>query len=136
MMELSPEDELLLLNEKLLESIDTNDYETYTELCDVSLTAFEPEAMGQLVEGMPFHGFYLMREKGDAMKQSTICSPRVRMLGDDAAVVTFVRLSQKSSPAIGDSVASCEETRVWQRINGQWKHVHFHRSFAGSVELG
>ena len=50
-MELTPEDELLILNEKLLEAIDTNDYETYTELCDVNLSAFEPEAMGQLVEG-------------------------------------------------------------------------------------
>jgi calcium/calmodulin-dependent protein kinase (CaM kinase) II len=22
-----------------------------------------------------------------------------------------------------------EETRVWQLIDGKWKHVHFHRSF-------
>ena len=135
-MELTPEDELLILNEKLLEAIDTNDYETYTELCDVNLSAFEPEAMGQLVEGLPFHAFYLLREASSASKQSTICSPRVRMLGDDAAVVTFVRLLQKSSPESGDSVASCEETRIWQRIDGNWKHVHFHRSFAGSIELG
>ncbi|MBA61054.1 MAG: DUF4440 domain-containing protein [Planctomycetaceae bacterium] len=133
---MTTEDELLLLNEKLLESIDSNDYETYTELCDVNLSAYEPEAMGQLVEGLAFHAFYLTRQPGGAMKQSTICSPRVRMLGEDAAVVTFVRLSQKSASDTGDSVASCEETRVWQKINGQWKHVHFHRSFAGSVELG
>ena len=116
-MELTPEDELLILNEKLLEAIDTNDYETYTELCDVNLSAFEPEAMGQLVEGLPFHAFYLLREPSTAVKQSTICSPRVRMLGDDAAVITFVRLSQKSSPDAGDSVASCEETRIWQKIH-------------------
>lgn len=135
-MELTPEDELLILNEKLLEAIDNNDYETYTELCDVNLSAFEPEAMGQLVEGLPFHAFYLLREPSTAVKQSTICSPRVRMLGDDAAVITFVRLSQKSSPDAGDSVASCEETRIWQKIDGNWKHVHFHRSFAGSIELG
>ena len=50
-MELSNEDELLILSEKLLEAIDTRDYSTYTELCDVSLTAYEPEALGQLVEG-------------------------------------------------------------------------------------
>jgi len=77
-----------------------------------------------------------LREPSTAVKQSTICSPRVRMLGDDAAVITFVRLSQKSSPDAGDSVASCEETRIWQKIDGNWKHVHFHRSFAGSIELG
>ena len=51
-MNLTPEDELLVLNERLLESIDNNDYETYTDLCDVNLSAFEPEAMGQLVEGL------------------------------------------------------------------------------------
>jgi calcium/calmodulin-dependent protein kinase (CaM kinase) II len=22
----------------------------------------------------------------------------------------------------------CEETRVWERQNGAWRHVHFHRS--------
>jgi hypothetical protein len=22
----------------------------------------------------------------------------------------------------------CEETRVWERRDGSWKHVHFHRS--------
>ena len=135
-MDLTPEDELLVLNERLLESIDNNDYETYTDLCDVNLSAFEPEAMGQLVEGLPFHAFYLMREGSGTAKQSTICSPRVRMLGDGAAVVTFVRLVQTQSPANGDAVSSCEETRVWHKVNGQWKHVHFHRSFAGSVELG
>mgnify|MGYP001268408152 CR=1 FL=1 len=77
-----------------------------------------------------------MREPSGTVKQSSICSPRVRLLGEDAAVVTFVRLVQTQSHATGDAVSSCEETRVWQRIDGQWKHVHFHRSFAGSVELG
>ena len=24
-----------------------------------------------------------------------------------------------------------EETRVWQRIGGKWRHVHIHRSPAG-----
>ena len=53
------EDELLLLSERLLQAIDSKDWETYTQLCDVSLTAYEPEALGQLVEGLPFHYFYL-----------------------------------------------------------------------------
>ena len=24
--------------------------------------------------------------------------------------------------------ARCEETRLWQRQDGRWRHVHFHRS--------
>ena len=25
-------------------------------------------------------------------------------------------------------MSQSEETRVWEKINGDWKHVHFHRS--------
>ena len=39
-------DELLELNARLLESIAGGDWSTYRELCDESLTAFEPEATG------------------------------------------------------------------------------------------
>ena len=50
--------ELLALNRRLLESIAAGDWATYEELCDPSLTCFEPEARGQWVEGMEFHHFY------------------------------------------------------------------------------
>ena len=46
---------LSLLNTQLLDAIDNGDLETYRELCDPSLTAFEPEALGNLVEGLNFH---------------------------------------------------------------------------------
>jgi calcium/calmodulin-dependent protein kinase (CaM kinase) II len=134
-MELSVEDELLLLNERLLQAIDSKDWDTYIELCDVSLTAYEPEALGQLVEGLPFHYFYLNRN-ADTANQSTICSPRIRMLGENAACITYVRLLQIIDAESRDTVGSYEETRIWEKQSGQWKHVHFHRSFAGSVELG
>ena len=42
------------LNEQLLDAIDNGDLETYRKLCDSSLTAFEPEALGNLVEGLGF----------------------------------------------------------------------------------
>lgn len=38
--------------------INQGDYESYTQLCDPELTAFEPEAIGNLVVGMSFHKFY------------------------------------------------------------------------------
>lgn len=31
---------------------------SYRKICDPGLTAFEPEALGNLVEGMDFHRFY------------------------------------------------------------------------------
>lgn len=46
---------LLSLTQRLLDAIVAGDYETYQELCDPSLSAFEPEAAGCLVQGLEFH---------------------------------------------------------------------------------
>jgi Calcium/calmodulin dependent protein kinase II association domain len=120
-------EELLTLNQRLLDSIAQGDWGTYQELCDPSLTAFEPEALGQLVEGLGFHQFYFSVGRFQSVHNTTMCAPRVRLMGD-AAVVTYVRLNQRAG---GDGVphtTGFEETRVWQRKDGGWKHVHFHRS--------
>jgi calcium/calmodulin-dependent protein kinase (CaM kinase) II len=120
-------DELLALNQRLLDSIAAADWETYAELCHPSLTCFEPEARGHLVEGMPFHRFYF--ELGGARKphRTTMSQPHVRIMGD-AAVVSYVRLNQRVDAEGRCTTTAVEETRVWQKIDGRWRHVHFHRS--------
>ena len=123
----STHNELLELSQQLLDSVDRQDWETYTRLCDPSLSAFEPEGIGHLIEGMPFHQFYFEMEGTGRAKQSTISSPQVRMLGD-VAIVTYVRLVQRVNADGSAPTAAAEETRVWQQQNGEWKHVHFHRS--------
>ncbi|KAK7575699.1 hypothetical protein V9T40_011985 [Parthenolecanium corni] len=50
--------EIIRMTEQLVDSINRGDYEAYTKICDPHLTAFEPEALGNLVEGMEFHKFY------------------------------------------------------------------------------
>jgi calcium/calmodulin-dependent protein kinase (CaM kinase) II len=121
--------ELLQLNQRLLESIAEADWPTYEELCDSSLTAFEPEAKGQLVEGMTFHHFYFDLGGVKRHHHTTLCSPHVRIMGD-VAVVAYVRLMQKIAADGAPVTMAFEETRVWQRQHGCWKHVHFHRSTA------
>jgi calcium/calmodulin-dependent protein kinase (CaM kinase) II len=120
-------EELLHLNQRLLDSIARADWNTYQELCDPSLTAFEPEAAGQLVEGLEFHRFYFDLGGAPGQHQTTMCSPKVRVMGD-VAVVAYVRLNQRLSAAGVPVTTGVEETRVWQRQDGRWKHVHFHRS--------
>jgi calcium/calmodulin-dependent protein kinase (CaM kinase) II len=119
--------ELLKINERLLDAIVRGDWATYQQLCDPSLTAFEPEGRGQRVEGLEFHRFYFQLGGKGAPVQTTVCSPHVRVLGD-AAVVTYVRLSQSVGGDGSPVTQAFEETRVWQRQKGQWRHVHFHRS--------
>ena len=126
--------DLLMLSQQLLDSIDQRDWVTYAELCEPSLTAFEPEAIGNLVSGMEFHKFYFEMQSSGRPNQSTISSPDIRMLGE-TAVVTYIRLIQRINDEGRATTAACEETRIWQRQDGTWKHVHFHRSNAGSVTL-
>lgn len=123
----SPQQQLIALNQQLLDSIAAGDWETYTKLCDPTLSAFEPEARGHLIEGMPFHKFYFDLELHRGPVNTTISSPHVRLLGD-VAIMSYVRLIQKLSAAGSPETIRFEETRVWQLQDGQWRHVHFHRS--------
>ena len=127
---MSDEQELLQLSQRLIECIADRDWETYEELCAPELTAFEPEALGHRVEGLAFHRYYFDLGASPGAKNGTMIAPRVQMLGDDAAVVTYVRLIQRQTDAGAVGTAS-EETRVWQRLDGRWWHVHFHRSVNG-----
>ena len=115
------------LNQRLLDCIARADWATYQELCDPSLTAFEPEAQGHLVEGVDFHRFYFDLGGTKGLNRTTMTSPRVRLLGD-VAVVTYVRLNQRVAPDGKPYTDAFAETRIWQRQAGRWRHVHFHRS--------
>lgn len=120
--------EILELTQKLLDCVASGDWEVYQLLCDPTLSAFEPEARGHLVEGLDFHQFYFGLPRTSKRVNTTISAPRVRMLSDDAAVVTLIRLMQWADEQGQSRTTKFEETRVWQRIDGQWRHVHFHRS--------
>ena len=126
---MSAEVELLDLSRKLLNSIDTGDWATYASMCDASITCFEPEALGHLVEGLPFHKFYfdLPATATKPAKQSSIASPKVRVIGD-SAIVTYVRVVQKLDGHGAPMTAAAMETRIWHKTSVGWKHVHFHRT--------
>ncbi len=120
-------EELLRLNQELLDAIARADWARYQELCDPSLTCFEPEAAGQLVAGMKFHHFYFKLGAVHGEHNTTRASPHVRLMGD-VAVLSYVRLNQRVLADGTPVTRAVEETRVWQRQNGAWRHVHFHRS--------
>jgi calcium/calmodulin-dependent protein kinase (CaM kinase) II len=127
-MAATPELQLLNLTKQLLNAIADQDWSVYERLCDPSLTCFEPESRGQLVTGMDFHKFYFDLKGSRGPRNTTLVAPQVRLLGPDAAVVSYVRLIQKLDGDSGPVTSALEESRVWQRIQGEWKHVHFHRS--------
>lgn len=123
------EQEIIDLTHQLIESVVNSDWQTYAELCAEDLTSFEPEAEGYLIEGMPFHKHYfdLKNLSPYAGVTTTLSSPRVRIMGD-AAVIAYIRVTQRADNEGNSHTATSRETRVWQRLGGKWKHVHFHRS--------
>ena len=123
-------EELLAANQRLLDCIAAGDWETYTEICDAELTCFEPETIGHLVVGLPFHKFYFNNSNGNgkSARQETMVEPRVDFITDDVALICYVRLIQRQDVDGRDITDRFSETRVWKKVDGQWKHVHFHRS--------
>lgn len=123
----TPETELLDASLKLLQAIDAGDWDTYAALCAEDITCFESEANGHLVVGLPFHKFYFDLPGNGSPRLSTASSPTVRVIGD-VGLVCYARLTQKLDSQGAPVTVTSDETRIWQKINGEWKHIHFHRS--------
>ncbi|MBL8825155.1 MAG: DUF4440 domain-containing protein [Planctomycetia bacterium] len=131
-MSLSSEElNLIQLTQKLLDAITAKDWAVYQALTNSSITCFEPEACGNLVQGMPFHQFYFQLGGGSRPGLVTLVQPHVRIMGD-VAVVSYIRLIQSVADT-GPQTVAFEETRIWQKNGSAWKQVHFHRSAAGST---
>ncbi|GFR28982.1 hypothetical protein TNCT_586981 [Trichonephila clavata] len=126
--------EIVKITEQLIDAINTGDYETYTKYCDPHITAFEPEALGNLIEGMDFHKFYFDNASGKNCKSlnTTILNPTVHLLGEDGACVAYIRLTQYIDKTGLAHTQQSEETRVWHKRDGKWQSVHFHRSGSAS----
>ena len=116
----------------------TGDWKTYEALTDPSLTCIEPETGGSIVIGLNFHRFFFEVEQasraagkpGPVEALTTISSPTMQLLGKDrdVAVLSYTRLIQRTDEQGRPVVIRAAETRVWEKKNGKWRHVHFHRS--------
>ncbi|XP_035385582.1 calcium/calmodulin-dependent protein kinase type II delta 2 chain isoform X3 [Electrophorus electricus] len=127
--------EIIKVTEQLIESINNGDFEAYSKLCDPGLTSFEPEALGNLVEGHDFHRFYFENalSKGNKPVHTILLNPHVHLIGEDAACIAYIRLTQYMDGSGRPRTMQSEETRVWHRRDGKWQNIHFHRSGAPSV---
>ncbi|XP_063163726.1 calcium/calmodulin-dependent protein kinase type II subunit gamma isoform X13 [Candoia aspera] len=129
--------EIIKITEQLIEAINNGDFEAYTKICDPGLTSFEPEALGNLVEGMDFHKFYFenLLSKNSKPIHTTILNPHVHVIGDDAACIAYIRLTQYIDGQGRPRTMQSEETRVWHRRDGRWLNVHYHCSGAPAAPL-
>ncbi|KAM8858419.1 calcium/calmodulin-dependent protein kinase type II subunit gamma isoform 1-T1 [Spinachia spinachia] len=129
--------EIIKMTEQLIEAINNGDFEAYTRICDPGLTSFEPEALGNLVEGMDFHKFYFdnLLSKNSKPVHTTILNPHVHLIGEEAACIAYIRLTQYMDAQGRPRSCQSEETRVWHRRDAKWLNVHFHCSGAPAAPL-
>uniref|UniRef100_A0A3B4VS01 calcium/calmodulin-dependent protein kinase n=1 Tax=Seriola dumerili TaxID=41447 RepID=A0A3B4VS01_SERDU len=129
--------EIIKITEQLIEAVNNGDFEAYAKICDPGLTSFEPEGLGNLVEGMDFHRFYFdnLLSKNSKPIHTTILNPHVHMIGDDAACIAYIRLTQFVDGQGRPRSSQSEETRVWHRRDSRWQNVHFHCSGAPAAPL-
>uniref|UniRef100_A0A674MHD4 calcium/calmodulin-dependent protein kinase n=1 Tax=Takifugu rubripes TaxID=31033 RepID=A0A674MHD4_TAKRU len=127
--------DIIKVTEQLIEAISNGDFESYTKMCDPAVTAFEPEALGNLVEGLDFHRFYFenLWSKNSKPVHTTILNPHIHLVGDEAACIAYIRVTQYIDANGTPRTAQSEETRVWHRRDGKWQIVHFHRSGSPST---
>ncbi|KAM7397395.1 hypothetical protein PAMA_005614 [Pampus argenteus] len=127
--------DIIKVTEQLIEAISNGDFESYTKMCDPAVTAFEPEALGNLVEGLDFHRFYFenLWSKNSKPVHTTILNPHIHLVGDEAACIAYIRVTQYIDANGTPRTAQSEETRVWHRRDGKWQIVHFHRSGSTST---
>ncbi|XP_066576977.1 calcium/calmodulin-dependent protein kinase type II delta 1 chain isoform X16 [Amia ocellicauda] len=129
--------EIIKVTEQLIEAINSGDFEAYTKICDPGLTSFEPEALGNLVEGTDFHRFYFENALSKSIKpiHTIILNPHVHLIGEDAACIAYIRLTQYLDSSSMPKTMQSEETRVWHRRDGKWQNIHFHRSGSPTVPV-
>jgi hypothetical protein len=126
---------VLSINQELLDSIATGDYDVYKDLCADDLSCFEPESSGMFVEGLDFHKYYF--DLGSKMdkpmiipKNITMSNPHIRWLGQEAVVVSYTRVDQTLTEGGQPITETMSETRIWEVRDSALVHVHFHKSKA------
>lgn len=131
--------------ERHLQSIFDNDIAEYQATTVSDLTLYEWHVTPHRIEGLPFHAF-MMSEAGRADTAAMALDPdphggspgdKARVRYDlanyceqdygDAAVCSYTMLLSKGTAA-GVKVVSYNESRVFVRIEGDWKVVHVHKS--------
>lgn len=71
--------------------------------------------------------------KGNKPVHTILLNPHVHLIGENAACIAYIRLTQYMDGSGMPRTMQSEETRVWHRRDGKWQNIHFHRSGSPSI---
>jgi len=115
---------------ELLSSIQNADLDRYKQLVSDTLTCYEPETLGNRLDGIGFHLFITARHSLPKKHHLELVDPVIRVYGDAAYAAYTLVVSRDEDDAF--TVTAMNETRVFVKEDGLWKMVHFHRSCTGA----
>ena len=125
----SVEDELLSLTKKLLTRIyvdPSSDF--YKQHVAEDVTCYE--GLPTRLDGIEYHLKALdsLAESAEhpGERHIELLNPKVQLYGDVGIVTATVQFSTFRNQ--GTETQLLNETRVWAKIDGDWKLVHFHKS--------
>ena len=140
--------DLIELNQSLLNSIVDLNYEAYDFLCSDDMSCIEPETNRNVVSGKEFHKYYFdvfgsIKKDGEegetgmmaktaattTTTKVTMVMPHVQIMCEgNAAVISYVKLTQQTSSGKPPVTIQESETRVWEKRDSKWVNIHFHKS--------
>lgn len=120
------EREIYQITLDLLHAIRRGQVDMYRELCSPSLTCIEPETSGNVVEGLDFHLFFLSHINKKLEYHIEILNPIIKVF-NDTAYISYSLLSNIYENS-SFNLKTVFETRIYNKENGKWRMVHFHRS--------
>lgn len=62
-----------------------------------------------------------------------LLNPHVHLIGEEAACIAYIRLTQYVDFNGMPRTMQSEETRIWHRRDSKWQNIHFHRSGSPTV---
>uniref|UniRef100_A0A8C0DBD9 calcium/calmodulin-dependent protein kinase n=1 Tax=Balaenoptera musculus TaxID=9771 RepID=A0A8C0DBD9_BALMU len=121
--------EIIKITEQLIEAINNGDFEAYT-------LGGKCQSPGLTPSYLPHPALPpTVLSKNSKPIHTTILNPHVHVIGEDAACIAYIRLTQYIDGQGRPRTSQSEETRVWHRRDGKWLNVHYHCSGAPAAPL-
>lgn len=110
----------------LLHAVQKADIDTYLTRVSDQVTCFEPETRGHLLRGIGLHRFLVEQARPVETYHIELIDPVIRVAGNMAFAAYTLHLTETGGP--DETIQSENVTRIFQKEDGNWQMVHFHRS--------
>jgi ketosteroid isomerase-like protein len=111
----------------MLDAMHARDVDAYKACCATDVSAFEWYIAPYRVDGIDFHLSLIEAGGNGAPTRLDLLTPRVQHYGD-TAIITYTLLKTFAPAGEPPTFRTTNETRVFARIDGDWKMVHLHKS--------